>query len=107
MANGNLRVIRRENMIVIAISGKTSVNFADLTSCQLIRVYVSPAIIDQISAILCPVGRFNLDRLHGDVALRAGRKQRLEVLSVVRASSKRRGSYNGSVIISDDTEQFD
>ena len=59
MADGNLRVIRREDMIVIAVNGKTSVDFPDFTGCQFIGIHVSPAVINQIPAILRPVGRFN------------------------------------------------
>src|SRR6476620_1804748 len=46
-------------MVVIAINGETGVNFPDRTGCQLIPVQMSPAVVNQISAILRPVGRFN------------------------------------------------
>ena len=59
MADSKLRIIRREDMVVIAINGKTSVNFPDFTGCQFIRIHMSPAVINQIFAILRPVGRFN------------------------------------------------
>ena len=59
MTDGKLRVIRREDMIVVAINCKTSIDLFDLASCQFIGKHMSLTVINKIPAILCPVGRFD------------------------------------------------
>ena len=59
MTDSNLRVIRRENVVIIAIARKTAFQLLDLPACQFIRMDMSPAVIDQKPAVARPIGRFN------------------------------------------------
>ena len=46
-------------MVIIAINGKACIDLFDFASRQFIGIHMSPAVINQIFAILSPVGRFN------------------------------------------------
>ena len=59
MADRKPGIIRRDDVVVVAVDRKARVNFPDLTRSQFEGEHLSPAVINQEFAILRPVGGFD------------------------------------------------